>query len=149
MTMETKGEDLVTLYDEAPLNTRYWVSMALAVTTSIFDFFDFFIVGFLVAVGAWILFAPVINRHPEKHRPLLIGLGKTGRPAATFKIKLRTFWRSSCPHETNTCARRPGADLSGRRPLPTMRGCSRGKKRPRLLFATRNAETRQVNAFRR
>jgi MFS transporter, putative metabolite:H+ symporter len=52
MTMETKGEDLVTLYDEAPLNTRYWVSMALAVTTSIFDFFDFFIVGFLVAVLA-------------------------------------------------------------------------------------------------
>lgn len=50
--METKGEDLVTLYDEAPLNARYWVSMALAVTTSIFDFFDFFIVGFLVAVLA-------------------------------------------------------------------------------------------------
>ncbi|WP_128930298.1 MFS transporter [Bradyrhizobium zhanjiangense] len=50
--METKGEDLVTRYDEAPLNARYWVSMALAVTTSIFDFFDFFIVGFLVAVLA-------------------------------------------------------------------------------------------------
>ncbi|MCA6124270.1 MFS transporter [Bradyrhizobium sp. WSM 1704] len=50
--METKGEDLVTLYDEAPLDARYWVSMALAVTTSIFDFFDFFIVGFLVAVLA-------------------------------------------------------------------------------------------------
>lgn len=50
--METKEEDLVTLYDEAPLNARYWVSMGLAVTTSIFDFFDFFIVGFLVAVLA-------------------------------------------------------------------------------------------------
>ncbi|KRR25220.1 hypothetical protein CQ14_09375 [Bradyrhizobium lablabi] len=50
--METEGEDLVTLYDEAPLNARYWVSMALTVTTSIFDFFDFFIVGFLVAVLA-------------------------------------------------------------------------------------------------
>ena len=50
--MATQGEDLVTLYDKAPLNARYWVSMALTVTTSIFDFFDFFIVGFLVAVLA-------------------------------------------------------------------------------------------------
>ena len=34
---------------------------------------------------------PVINRHPEEHRPLLIGLGKTGRPAATFKIKTQNI----------------------------------------------------------
>jgi putative MFS transporter len=45
-------EDLVALYDKAPLNLRYWISMVLGVTTSIFDFFDFFIVGFLVAVLA-------------------------------------------------------------------------------------------------
>jgi putative MFS transporter len=50
--MTTQGEDLVTLYDKAPLNARYWVSVALSVTTSIFDFFDFFLVGFLVAVLA-------------------------------------------------------------------------------------------------
>jgi hypothetical protein len=34
---------------------------------------------------------PVINRHPEEHRPLLIGLGKTGRPAATFKINTQNI----------------------------------------------------------
>lgn len=50
--MSTQEDDLVTLYDKAPLTARYWLSMALAVTTSIFDFFDFFIVGFLVAVLA-------------------------------------------------------------------------------------------------
>ena len=50
--MAVQGEDLVTLYDEAPLNARYWISVALSVTTSIFDFFDFFLVGFLVAVLA-------------------------------------------------------------------------------------------------
>jgi MFS transporter, putative metabolite:H+ symporter len=50
--MATQGEDLVALYDQAPLNARYWASMALAGGSSIFDFFDFFIVGFLVAVLA-------------------------------------------------------------------------------------------------
>ncbi len=50
--MATQGEDLVTLYDGAPLNARYWISIALGITTSVFDFFDFFIVGFLVAVLA-------------------------------------------------------------------------------------------------
>jgi len=50
--MTAQEEDLVALYDKAPLNARYWISMVLAVMTSIFDFFDFFIVGFLVAVLA-------------------------------------------------------------------------------------------------
>ncbi len=47
---ETK--DLVSIYDEAPLNWRYWVSLGLGIATTIFDFFDFFIVGFLVVVLA-------------------------------------------------------------------------------------------------
>src|SRR5215831_16224227 len=51
-TMKAQEDDLVALYDKAPLNARYWISMVLAVMTSIFDFFDFFIVGFLVAVLA-------------------------------------------------------------------------------------------------
>jgi putative MFS transporter len=51
-TMTAQEDDLVALYDKAPLNARYWISMVLAVMTSIFDFFDFFIVGFLVAVLA-------------------------------------------------------------------------------------------------
>jgi MFS transporter, putative metabolite:H+ symporter len=50
--MTAQEDDLVALYDKAPLNARYWISMVLAVMTSIFDFFDFFIVGFLVAVLA-------------------------------------------------------------------------------------------------
>jgi putative MFS transporter len=50
--MATQGEDLVKLYDAAPLDARYWVSMALVISTSVFDFFDFYIVGFLVAVLA-------------------------------------------------------------------------------------------------
>lgn len=45
-------EDLVALYDKAPLNLRYWASMMLGVTASVFDYFDFYIVGFLVAVLA-------------------------------------------------------------------------------------------------
>src|ERR1043166_8901634 len=51
-TMADRGEDLVTLYDGAPLNARYWTTMALAVTSSVFDYFDYFVVGFLVAVLA-------------------------------------------------------------------------------------------------
>lgn len=48
--MAAEKDDLITLYDRAPLNGRYWTSLALVTSTSIFDFFDFFIVGFLVAV---------------------------------------------------------------------------------------------------
>lgn len=50
--MTAQEDDLVALYDKAPLNARYWISMVLAAMTSIFDFFDFFIVGFLVAMLA-------------------------------------------------------------------------------------------------
>ena len=50
--MAAQRDDLVTLYDQAPLNARYWVSIGLAITISIFDYFDYFIVGFLVAVLA-------------------------------------------------------------------------------------------------
>src|SRR5216683_2073815 len=48
--MTAQEDDLVAIYDKAPLTPRYWVSMALAVATSVFDFYDFYIVGFLVAV---------------------------------------------------------------------------------------------------
>jgi putative MFS transporter len=46
------GEDLVTAYDRARLDARYWISIALGISTSVFDYFDYFIVGFLVAVLA-------------------------------------------------------------------------------------------------
>jgi putative MFS transporter len=50
--MADRGEDLVTLYDGAPLNARYWMTIALGIASSVFDYFDYFIVGFLVAVLA-------------------------------------------------------------------------------------------------
>ena len=48
----TEQKDLVAIYDEAPLNWRYWVSVGLGIATGVFDFFDFYLVGFLVAVLA-------------------------------------------------------------------------------------------------
>lgn len=50
--MPDYGEDLVAAYDQARLDARYWISIALGVFTSVFDYFDYFIVGFLVAVLA-------------------------------------------------------------------------------------------------
>ncbi len=46
------GEDLVTAYDRARLDARYWISIALGISTSVFDYFDYYVVGFLVAVLA-------------------------------------------------------------------------------------------------
>jgi putative MFS transporter len=48
--MSAQEDDLVAIYDRAPLTPRYWASMTLVVLTGVFDFFDFYIVGFLVAV---------------------------------------------------------------------------------------------------
>jgi MFS transporter, putative metabolite:H+ symporter len=50
--MADRGEDLVTLYDKAPLDARYWTTIALGISASVFDYFDYFIVSFLVAVLA-------------------------------------------------------------------------------------------------
>lgn len=48
--MAETGKDLVTIYDNARLDARYWISIALGISTSIFDYFDYYLVGFLVAV---------------------------------------------------------------------------------------------------
>ncbi|WP_407165203.1 MFS transporter [Bradyrhizobium sp. ORS 111] len=50
--MAKAGEDLVTAYDGARLDARYWISIALGISTSVFDYFDYYVVGFLVAVLA-------------------------------------------------------------------------------------------------
>jgi putative MFS transporter len=50
--MAVQREDLVTAYDAARLDARYWISIALCISTSVFDYFDYYIVGFLVAVLA-------------------------------------------------------------------------------------------------
>jgi putative MFS transporter len=39
-------------FDKAPVTTRYWLSIILFTVTGVVDFFDFFVVGFLVSVLA-------------------------------------------------------------------------------------------------
>jgi MFS transporter, putative metabolite:H+ symporter len=46
------SEELLALYDRAPLNARYWVTFALMSAVFVFDFFDFLVVGYLLAAVA-------------------------------------------------------------------------------------------------
>ena len=46
------SEDLLSLFDRAPLNRRYWLIFALMAAVFMFDFFDFVIVGYLLAAVA-------------------------------------------------------------------------------------------------
>ncbi|QPF81883.1 MFS transporter [Bradyrhizobium genosp. L] len=50
--MTNSREDLVTAYDGARLDAHYWISIALVISISVFDYFDYYVVGFLVAVLA-------------------------------------------------------------------------------------------------
>ena len=43
-------EDLLSLFDRAPLNRRYWVSFAILAAITVLEFFDFSVVAFLLAV---------------------------------------------------------------------------------------------------
>ena len=47
---ETGSEDLLTLLDQAPLNRRYWTSFVLLGLVYIFDFFDFGLIAYIMAV---------------------------------------------------------------------------------------------------
>ncbi len=42
--------DLARIYDSAPITGRYWRTFSLLAASQALDFFDFFIVGFIVAV---------------------------------------------------------------------------------------------------
>jgi MFS transporter, putative metabolite:H+ symporter len=44
------SEGLLSLFDIAPLNARYWTNFALLALITVLEFFDFLVVGFLVAV---------------------------------------------------------------------------------------------------
>ncbi len=44
------SEDLLSLFDRAPLNRRYWVAFAILAAITVLEFFDFSIVAFLLAV---------------------------------------------------------------------------------------------------
>ena len=46
---ETTSDDLLALFDSAPLNRRYWVIFTLMAAVFVFDFFDFLVVGYLLA----------------------------------------------------------------------------------------------------
>src|SRR5215831_7242286 len=49
MAVQT-SDDLLALFDAAPLNRRYWVSFALLSALFVLEFFDFLVVGYLLAV---------------------------------------------------------------------------------------------------
>ena len=44
------SEDLLALFDSAPLNRRYWVTFILMSGVLILDFFDFFLIAFVMSV---------------------------------------------------------------------------------------------------
>jgi MFS transporter, putative metabolite:H+ symporter len=46
------SDDLLTRFDQAPLTKRYWATIVLLVLQEMFEYYDFFIVGYLVAVLA-------------------------------------------------------------------------------------------------
>jgi putative MFS transporter len=52
MTNSATSDDLLALYDGAPLDRRYWTIFGLLAVGIALDFFDFFIVSYLVAVVA-------------------------------------------------------------------------------------------------
>ncbi|HTV44440.1 MAG TPA: MFS transporter [Stellaceae bacterium] len=49
------SDDLLALFDTAPLNRRYWTTFVLMSAVFVFDFFDFLVVGYLLAAvrGQW------------------------------------------------------------------------------------------------
>ena len=46
------AEDLLAFFDNAPLNSRYWITFAVMSAVVMFDFFDFLVVGYLLAAVA-------------------------------------------------------------------------------------------------
>jgi MFS transporter, putative metabolite:H+ symporter len=44
------SEDLLALFDSAPLNRRYWVTFILMSAVLVLDFFDFFLIAFVMSV---------------------------------------------------------------------------------------------------
>ncbi|MBV8889303.1 MAG: MFS transporter [Alphaproteobacteria bacterium] len=53
--MAPSAADVLSLYDNAPLTPRYWATLVLIYAQAAFEFFDYFLVGYLVAVlaGPW------------------------------------------------------------------------------------------------
>jgi MFS transporter, putative metabolite:H+ symporter len=49
---DNTAEDLLAFFDNAPLNSRYWITFAVMSAVVMFDFFDFLVVGYLLAAVA-------------------------------------------------------------------------------------------------
>ena len=49
---ESTDANLLTIYDRAKLTPRYWLVCSLLMLHEMFDYYDFYIVGYLVAVLA-------------------------------------------------------------------------------------------------
>src|SRR5204863_8154034 len=43
------SDDLLAMFDSAPLNRRYWVSFGLLSANTVLDFFDFFLIAFILS----------------------------------------------------------------------------------------------------
>src|ERR1044071_2851210 len=43
------SDDLLAMFDSAPLNRRYWTSFALLSAITVLDFFDFFLIAFILS----------------------------------------------------------------------------------------------------
>ena len=43
------SESLLALYDDAPLNARYWVTFTVMCAVTLLDFFDFFLIAFVMS----------------------------------------------------------------------------------------------------
>jgi len=50
MSVTQTSEDLLSLFDNAPLNRRYWVTFAIMSAVFVLDFFDFFLIAFVMSV---------------------------------------------------------------------------------------------------
>src|SRR5258708_15676668 len=47
---EHTSNDLMALFDTAPLNRRYWVTFVIMSAVFVLDFFDFFLIAFVMSV---------------------------------------------------------------------------------------------------
>jgi hypothetical protein len=43
------SDDLLAMFDSAPLNRRYWISFGLLSAITVLDFFDFFLIAFILS----------------------------------------------------------------------------------------------------
>jgi putative MFS transporter len=47
---ETTSDELLSRFDSAPLNARYWTSFIVMSGVLVLDFFDFFLIAFVMSV---------------------------------------------------------------------------------------------------